>query len=989
MKISAKFLVVFLIVGITFIGIGMFSLVQSRNALSVQAFNHLESVREMKKAQIEYFFAERQYHLQKLLDVVAILRQNAIQKLQSVQEHKKTQLEWYFKERLTDIEVLSKSDLIVKALNYFQSTPKIVGNTERTNIETLENPYDTELKRYKDAYRYNDVFLITKEGDIVYTATKMLRTGQNVWKHHLKNCHLAQGFQTGLKQIAIQDFEPCILADNQYRAIFTAPIVKSNEPIGVLALTLSATSINAIVHQRKGLGKTEEAYLVGASKGQISYRSDRLRKGKKTFVIGDEANGEDITKAFAGQAGTLVKMNERGSLELSSYTPLQIPGLNWALITQIGLEESITPKLKLEGEREDFFTRYIQQYGYYDLYLIHPNGQIFYTVKHEADYGTNILNGPYANSELSKIVKEVLQNQTFAISDYAPYAPSNHDPHLFVAQPVVNGEGKIELVVALQLSDEIMDKIMLERAGMGETGETYLVGSDKLMRSNSFLDYDHHSIKASFANPIEGKVETESIQKALQGKSGEHIIQNYQNHSVLSAYTPLTVGNTIWALVAEMTTEEAFAILRQLQWLLSIMVLLVSLTAIFLIHRFTQSLLMPLLQVNQHLKELAQGKLVDADDIKYQGKDEMAEIITSFRQLNNSIKSTIEQANTIAAGDYTRKVCLLSEQDQLGIALSEMTHTLDSQSRKLQRQQKILRQINEQLERRVIERTQQLAKANEEIMALNERLEAENVRMSAELDITRQLQQMVLPKEQELKNIKDLDIAGFMEPADEVGGDYYDVLQHNGSVKIGIGDVTGHGLASGVLMLMVQTAVRSLLHSGLEDASQFLNILNHTIYNNVQRMKTDKNLTLSLLDYQNGRLRLTGQHEEVLVVRQGGYIERIDTFDLGFMVGVEPDITEFVAQREIALQPGDGVVLYTDGITEARNVDKVQYGLEQLCKVISHNWHYSALEILQAAVADVRHHIGGQKVYDDITLLVIKQTATNKKENSEHDTNIW
>jgi len=979
MKISTKFLVVFLIVGITFIGIGMFSLVQSRNALSIQAFNHLESVREIKKAQIQDFFSVRQDHIHMLLDVVATLRQSAIQKLQSVQEHKKAQLEWYFKERLTDIEVLSKSEFIFKALNHFQLTLKTVdGTREPSSLLRLENPYDIELKRYKEAYGYNDLFLISKKGEVVYTTTNKVKPGQNVLNGVLKDCHLSHGFQTGMKKVAIQDFAPCILADNQHLSLITAPIFQDNEALGMLVFTLSVTSINAIVHQRKGLGKTEEAYLVGASKGRIGYRSDRLIKGKEQHVIGNEANGEDITKAIAGQAGTLVKMNEVGSLELSSYTPLQIPGLNWALITQIGLEESITPKLKLEGEKEDFFTRYIQQHGYYDLYLIHPNGHIFYTVKHEGDYGTNILNGPYANSELSKLVKEILQNKTFAISDYAPYAPSNRDPHLFVAQPVVNHEGKIELVVALQLSDEIMDQIMLERAGMGETGETYLVGSDKLMRSNSFLDYDHHSIRASFANPIEGKVETESIHKALLGKSGEHIIQNYQDNSVLSAYTPLTVGNTLWALVAEITVDEAFAILRQLEWLLSIIVLLVSITAIFLIHRFTQYLLTPLVQVNKYLKELAQGKLVEADDIKYRGKDEIAEIFTSFRQLNNSIKSTIAQANTIAAGDYTREVCLLSKQDQLGIALSEMTRTLDSQSQKLQQQQAILRQINEQLEKRVVERTQQLATANEEIMALNQRLEAENVRMSAELDITRQLQQMVLPKQEELETIKELDIAGFMEPADEVGGDYYDVLQHNGSVKIGIGDVTGHGLASGVLMLMVQTAVRSLLHSGLKDASQFLNILNHIIYNNIQRMNTDKNLTLSLLDYQNGQLRLTGQHEEVLVVRQGGQVERIDTFDLGFMVGLEPDITDFVAQRDIALQPGDGVVLYTDGITEARNVDKVQYGLEQLCKVISHNWHYSAIEILQAAVADVRHHIGEQKVYDDITLLVIKQKAFNR-----------
>ncbi|RKZ91110.1 MAG: hypothetical protein DRR19_08145 [Candidatus Parabeggiatoa sp. nov. 1] len=252
-------------------------------------------------------------------------------------------------------------------------------------------------------------------------------------------------------------------------------------------------------------------------------------------------------------------------------------------------------------------------------------------------------------------------------------------------------------------------------------------------------------------------------------------------------------------------------------------------------------------------------------------------------------------------------------------------------------------------------------------------LAAENMRMQAELEITRRLQQMVLPSTAELQQIEALDIAGFMEPAEEVGGDYYDVFQQNGHVKIAIGDVTGHGLESGVLMLMVQTAVRSLFGSGLCDATQCLNTLNRMIYNNVQRMKSKKNLTLSLLDYQNGRLQLTGQHEYVLWVHKDSYVEPIDTLELGFIIGMVADIAKFVSQKALLLQPGDGIVLYTDGITEALNPEKVEYGLERLCQVISCHWQHCAKDISQTIIADVRQHIGTQKVFDDMTLLVLKR----------------
>lgn len=267
----------------------------------------------------------------------------------------------------------------------------------------------------------------------------------------------------------------------------------------------------------------------------------------------------------------------------------------------------------------------------------------------------------------------------------------------------------------------------------------------------------------------------------------------------------------------------------------------------------------------------------------------------------------------------------------------------------------------------------QLATANEQIGQLNNRLLAENNRLSAELDVTQRLQMMLLPKEKELNQIEELEIAGFMEPADEVGGDYYDVLQHHGRITIGIGDVTGHGLESGVLMLMVQTAVRTLMENNETDPKRFFEVLNRTIYKNVQRMNSDKNLSLCLVDYRDGILSLSGQHEEMVIVRSGGKIERVDTIDLGFPIGLEETIEDFVFQAQVHLNLGDVVVLYTDGITEAENSTGTHYGLDQLCAIVQNNWQGSANQIRQAVIQDLRSHIGVEKVYDDITLVVLKQ----------------
>ncbi len=257
----------------------------------------------------------------------------------------------------------------------------------------------------------------------------------------------------------------------------------------------------------------------------------------------------------------------------------------------------------------------------------------------------------------------------------------------------------------------------------------------------------------------------------------------------------------------------------------------------------------------------------------------------------------------------------------------------------------------------------------------------ENTRLGAELDVSRRIQEILLPSQAELDAIEGLEIATYMEPASEVGGDYYDVLAHAGGVRIGIGDVTGHGLESGVVMLMTQSAVRTMLTSEETDIVRVMEVLNSTIYNNVQRMGCGKNLTLALLDYHptaegaaaRGRLRVSGQHESVIVARASGAIEVIDTDELGFPIGLVEQMSEFVAEIVLDLDTDDIVVLYTDGITEAADPDDRLYGLERLVEVVTAHRRDSAEALKCAIVDDVKRHIGTQKLYDDLTLVILRQ----------------
>jgi len=280
---------------------------------------------------------------------------------------------------------------------------------------------------------------------------------------------------------------------------------------------------------------------------------------------------------------------------------------------------------------------------------------------------------------------------------------------------------------------------------------------------------------------------------------------------------------------------------------------------------------------------------------------------------------------------------------------------------------------HELLEATVAQRTKELAEANAEVLALNKRLQTENSRLATELDIARQLQQMILPNTSELENLADLDIACTMVSATEVGGDYYDVIRIGDRILISIGDVTGHGIESGVMAIMAQTAIQTLVQTQTTDPINLHRVLNQVLYGNIQRMQSDKSMTLALLDYGSGKLSVSGQHESILVIRHNGELQEIDTMDLGFPLALEADITPFVAVSELVLRSGDVVLLYTDGITEAENPLKEHYGIERLKQVLQLNYLYSTQQILKAIMDDLMQFIDQRAILDDCTLVVLKK----------------
>jgi methyl-accepting chemotaxis protein len=322
-----------------------------------------------------------------------------------------------------------------------------------------------------------------------------------------------------------------------------------------------------------------------------------------------------------------------------------------------------------EGE-DDYFTRYAEEYGYDDLFLIHPEGQIFYTVAKEADYNTNILTGPYADSSLGEAVQEALSTRDFAFGDFRPYEPSGGSPAAFIAEPVIE-EGHLQLIVALQMPLGELNAMMQERTGMGETGETYLVGPENLMRSDSYLEPESHSVAASFANPETGSVETEATEAVFEGTTDARTITDYLGGTVLSAFTPVEVYDTTWALIAEINRDEIFAPIRNLATSIFIVAAIIAVLVAVIALYVANMIAKPLTRGVSFAQEVAQGDLTTDLDV-HQG-DEVGILANSLRDMVKRLKDIVGEINSSSQN-------VASGSDQLASSSEEMSQGATEQA---------------------------------------------------------------------------------------------------------------------------------------------------------------------------------------------------------------------------------------------------------------------------------------------------------------------
>ncbi len=381
------------------------------------------------------------------------------------------------------------------------------------------------------------------------------------------------------------------------------------------------------------------------------------------------------------------------------------------------------PYIDVHNKYHKTLSAFIDRYDIYDLFLIEDKtGFIVYSVAKEIDYATSLLSGPFADSNIGKLYRKIrytgLKNGTM-MCDFERYLPSNFAPAAFIAAPVFDGElkiGTLILQVPLQKINEIATGTKAwEEEGLGQTGETYIVGNDYKMRTDSrFIiesskEYFESIKKAHTATQEEidlmdyyktsvlfQKVDTEPVKKALAGVSGTMITPDYRKIEVLSSYTSLNINGMSWAFLAEIDAEEVFQSVKQGArksiLFLSIAVFLACIASVLL----ARTIYKPIRSLAKFAKELGKGNF-DAE-VNVSNKDELGILADTFNQTISKLKKGRQEI-------MDKNNLLKLQKDELSTKSMNLSNLNDQIS-----------SLNKSLDEKVKERTLKLQEQNKRLI---------------------------------------------------------------------------------------------------------------------------------------------------------------------------------------------------------------------------------------------------------------------------------
>lgn len=537
---------------------------------------------------------------------------------------------------------------------------------------------------------------------------------------------------------------------------------------------------------------------------------------------------------------------------------------------------------KAHEEYHPLIRSYLEKFEYYDIFLVDDEtGTIIYSVYKEVDYGTSLINGPYAKSNLAKAFNAANEanNKDFVkLVDFEPYHPSYYSPAAFIASPIFENGEKIGILI-FQMPIQKINDIMTNRhewadVGLGESGETYIVADDFTLRNQSrffiedklnyFKLIEEIGVPESTITQIKNfestvglqPVKTEGTKKALAGETNTKIFNDYRGVPVLSSYKPLKIQDMHWVIMSEIDRDEAFEHVYDLRK--NIIVVFIGLLISIIIASFfiSKKITKPIKQLTAKAEELANGNL-DVE-IEITGKDEIGILSNSFSHMQHSVKDLVHN-----------------------------------------------------LEEKVLERTR-------ELQSQKEMIEEKNQEIIDSINYALRLQRAIIPTKAKIKSVLPNSFVYF-QPKDIVSGDFYWMNQVDDKILIAAIDCTGHGVPGAMVSVVGANGLnRCVKEFNLRQPAKILDklteLVKETFESGEDHVKDGMDGALCSIDLKNRIVEYAGANNPFWVLKaHSGEIEEVkaNKQPIGDFDFQKP-FTNHVFQ----LDEGDTVFIFSDGYVD-------------------------------------------------------------------------
>ncbi|MHC4269511.1 MAG: response regulator, partial [Planctomycetota bacterium] len=315
---------------------------------------------------------------------------------------------------------------------------------------------------------------------------------------------------------------------------------------------------------------------------------------------------------------------------------------------------------------------YQKRFDYYDIFLIDAQtGHIVYSLFKEVDFATNLLTGPYKDTNLARVFKEAQNapDKNFSkLIDFEFYDPSYGDPASFIASPIFDGDRKIGILV-LEVPISEINRVMTgnynwKNEGLGESGETYIVGSDYRMRNDSRfiieapdryfelleeIGIDNevmNQIKSHSTSTMFQEIHTAAVDDALRGNTNTKIIDDYRGIPVLSSYVPLNIRDVKWVILSEIDKKEAFLSLQVLGDRIFLIAVIISVLIVIIASSFSEDISRPILQLAKGAEIISKGDY--SKRISVTRNDEFGQMANSFNKMVGNLTDSINQVQKLS-----------------------------------------------------------------------------------------------------------------------------------------------------------------------------------------------------------------------------------------------------------------------------------------------------------------------------------------------------